>query len=377
MAQAALAVVNFGLPAVGPQLQEEYGLGLFALGAIVSAGLLGSGCGLMLAGALVDRRGARRILMFGTGAATASLVAAAFVSSGFAVFLALVAFGVGSAVVPVAGAATLLRVFPPERRGWALGVRQTAVPLGGLVAAGACPALYAAGGTRALFLAAAACVGLTGWGFAAVVDDTRAPGRREGSWRTIAASPGMGRLLLVAACYITTLQTLVAYVVPAVRAAGASGASASAAYVALNVAGVLGRIAWGRIADRDAGTRRTRTLVEIGAVSAVGAALFALALHAGPFAFLPAAALFGAGALGWNAVLYLTAGERVEPALAGRSVALAATVVFVISGLATPLLGAVAERAGWDALWVLVGAASLAGAFLVRKLPPLQAAPTD
>ena len=41
-AQAAVAFVNFGLPAIGPQLSLQYSLSLAALGAVLTAGLLGS-----------------------------------------------------------------------------------------------------------------------------------------------------------------------------------------------------------------------------------------------------------------------------------------------------------------------------------------------
>ncbi len=368
-AQTAVALVNFGLPAVGPELQGDYGLGLFALGAVVSAGLLGSGLGLTGAGVLLDRLGARRVIATGVLVATAGLVAAALAQSGRQVFVALLVFGLGSAVVPVAGATGLMCAFPVARRGWALGVRQTAVPVGGLVGAIGCPALHAVGGSRAIFATTAALVCAAGLAFARVVDDGRAPRMTGAPWREIWASDGTRRLLLVAACYITTLQALLVYVVPAVRAAGESSLAATAAYVAVNVAGVLGRIAWGRIADRDGGTRRSRTLVEIGLVAATGAVLFALALRSGSVAVIPAAAAFGVGALGWNAVLYLTAGERVVEGLSGRAVALAATVVFVISGLATPVLGASVGVIGWTGLWLVAAATAAAGSLVARGLP--------
>ena len=53
-----------------------------------------------------------------------------------------------------------------------------------------------------------------------------------------------------------------------------------------------------------------------------------------------ASVVFGLGALGWNALIYVSAGERVDPSLASRSVAVAATVVFVLSAVVTPVLGA-------------------------------------
>jgi MFS family permease len=182
----------------------------------------------------------------------------------------------------------------------------------------------------------------------------------------------MPRLLMVAACYIVVLQALLSYVVPAVRDAGHSARTAAVAYFAINLVSIGSRIAWGRVADREEGSRRVRTLVEVGTVMAVGALLFAVALHGGAPVVIATAVLFGIGALGWNALVYVSAGERVSPDLAARSVAVAATVVFVLSGVATPVLGAVIDFAGWDALWF--GAALLAagGAAIAYGLPRTQ-----
>jgi len=369
-AQASVALVNFGLPAVGPRLQSDFGLSLLGLGAVMTAGLLGSGLTLIAAGVLVDRHGTRRSTLVGVAVATVGLLAAAFAPTGTTLFVALFVFGVGSAVVPVAGAGALFRVFPAGRRGWALGVRQTAVPLGGTIAAVAFPILYAAGGSAVPLLVGAVLTGATGVAFAMVVGDDRAAGATKVAqpFRSIVSAPGMQRLLLVAACYIVVLQALLAYIVPAIRAAGYSALTASAAYFAINVTAVLARIVWGRIADSGEGSRRVRTLVEVGFVACGGALLLALALHVGPVTIVAAAALFGVGALGWNALVYVSAGERASPELAARSVAVAATVVFVVSGVATPVLGALADVAGWDGLWISTAVLAATGALLAARL---------
>jgi len=62
------------------------------------------------------------------------------------------------------------------------------------------------------------------------------------------------------------------------------------------------------------------------------------------------------------------------PELAGRSVATAATVVFLISAIATPPLGALADRAGWDVFWFTAAALSALGALVARRLTPGAAA---
>jgi MFS family permease len=179
----------------------------------------------------------------------------------------------------------------------------------------------------------------------------------------------MRRLLVVGCFYVVVLQALISYLVPAVRAAGFSSVVASAAFLAVNVAAMVSRVVWGHVADRASGSRRVRTLVETGAVAAAGALLFAGALHLGVAAVLATALAFGFGALGWNAVLYVMAGERAPVELAGRSFAVAATVVFVVSALSTPPLGALAAHAGWNVFWIVTAVLAGVGAFVAARLP--------
>ena len=368
-AQAAVSFVSFGLPAIGPELRRSFHLSLPELGAVLGATLLGSGLALVVAGVAVDHFGARRTMLGGGGLATAGLVAAALAGSKEELFVALLVSGIGSAAVPVAGTGALFRAYEAARRGWALGVRQMAVPLGGTLAAAALPGLRALGGVRLALLVGAVAVGATSAAFALVSDSARVrrlPGERP--FRSILRAPGMQRLLVVAAFYIIVLQALLAYTVPAARAVGLSAFTASATYFAVNVTAMIARIVWGRVADRGGGARRSKTLFEAGIVAAVGALLFTFALHAGPAAVIPAAVVFGFGALGWNALVYVSAGERAAPELAGRSVALAATVVFLLSAASTPLLGALADHAGWDVFWGTTAVLALAGALIAATL---------
>jgi MFS family permease len=370
VAQAAISVVNFGLPAIGPELRSEYGLTLAWLGAVVTAALLGSGLALITAGIAVDRYGPRLSTLAGTVLAAAGLAFAAAVDSKELLIAALAIFGVGSAVVPIAGTSALFRVYPASRRAWALGVRQMAVPLGGTVAAVLMPLLVRAGGVKLAFGVAAVLVAVTGCVFALLPEEgPRSAGARvPRAFRSIVRAQGMQRLLVVAAFYIVVLQAVLAYTVPAVRSAGLSALVASIAYLGINVTAMVARIVWGKVADRQEGSRRARTLVEVGLVAAAGALVFTFALHAGPVAVIAAAVIFGFGALGWNGIVYVSAGELAAPELAGRSVAVAATVVFLLSALCTPVLGAVAARAGWDAFWVSTGVLALLGALIAVPL---------
>ncbi len=368
-AQASVSFVAFGLPAIGPELRQAFGLGLPGLGAVLTASLFGSSLALLAAGVAVDRFGSRTTMLLGTALGSGGLVAASLGHSKPLLFGALVISGVGSAAVPVAGTGALFRAFPASRRGWALGVRQMAVPLGGTAAAVSMPLLDAAGGVHLPLRVAAVAVAISGVAFAVVSgNDTSLHKPAKHAFRRILVASGMVRLLIVASLYILVLEALLTFSVPAVRAAGFSRLSASVTFVAVNVTAMGARLVWGRVADRSGGTRRSRTLAEIGLVAAVGGLAFALSLYWTPWAVVAAAVLFSFGAMGWNAIVYVSAGERTAPELAGRSVALALTVVFLVSAISTPVLGALADSVGWTAFWLVTGALALAGAGVARTL---------
>jgi MFS family permease len=157
--------------------------------------------------------------------------------------------------------------------------------------------------------------------------------------------------------------------VPAMEAAGFSTFEAGVAYFIVNGTAIVSRVVWGKIADRDEGTRRKRTLVEVGLLSSLGAVLFGLSLHGGFVLVLVAAVFYGFPALGWNAVVYAVAGEWARPGTAGRAFALAATVVFVGSAFVGSTIGALADAAGWDVVWGIVAVVGVAGTLTARALP--------
>jgi MFS family permease len=377
-AQAAVSLIGVGLPSIGPELSEEFELGLTALGAVLTVNLLGSGLFLVAAGVAVDRFGARSTTLLGTALGTGGLVGGAFAPSAPLLIAMLFLSGIGTSIIPIAGMSALFRAFPVTRRAWAMGVRQMAVPVGGVTAAVALPPLAHTGGARVALLFAAGMLGVLGTVFALTSDEAPldSAARPRAELRRIVRLPGMWRLLVCAACFVVVLQAVLVYAVPASREAGLSRLAAAAVFFAIQVTAGVARVAWGRIADWEGGGRRARTLVEAGWVAAAGGVAFTLALHGGTAAVILAVILFAFGALGWNALVYVRAGEMAPPGLAGQAVSVAATVVFVVSAVATPPMGALAEAAGWDAFWPAAAALAACGALVaatLRTRPPFVA----
>jgi MFS family permease len=162
-AQPSVSIVAFGLPAVGPDLREAYGLSLTMLGAALAATILGS-------------------------LGQEALIGLLFLS------------GCGSAVVPIAGTRALFSSYEADRQGWALGVRQMSVPLGGTLAALLLPGLVALGGIRLALVVSAVLIAVAGFVFAGVAEveggsDERAPFALSRLWRTAAVLAAAGKPL--------------------------------------------------------------------------------------------------------------------------------------------------------------------------------------
>ncbi len=203
-------------------------MSLFGLGAVSAAGLLGSGIALIGAGIAVDRLGARRAMLIGSVIATAGLVAAAFAPSAGTLFAALFVFGLGSAVVPVAGAGALFGAYPAA-----------AARLGPRRAPDGSPArrddrgCHLPGALRArrprssTMLGSAAAVAGTGVAFALVAGDDRRPASSRDR-QALPHDPRRSRP--AASCWpwppatSSSCRRCSTYIVPAVRAAGHSRA---------------------------------------------------------------------------------------------------------------------------------------------------------
>jgi MFS family permease len=367
--QAAFSMVTFGLPAIGVEIRERFDLGPAGFGAVFAAVGLGSAAALIPAGALVDRFGGRRVLVVGGIVNGVGLVLAAFAGTAGTYAAALVLAGIGGAAVPVAGMTALLRVFEPAQRGMAMGWRQLGVPLGGTLGAAILPALAAVGGVRLAMAGAGVAATATALLFA-TVSDGRPDAHAQSPGQSVAGVlriPGFKPLLAVGLLYVLALGAILAHYVGALRDAGLSHAEAAAGFAALNITAALSRIVWGRVADGGGGTRRARTLTEIGILTVAATCIMPLVLAAAPAAALAFGVVVAFGAFGMNGVLYLLAGELAGSSRAGRAVGVASTVVFGMGSLAAPVAGFAIERTGYDAVWVMSAVVAAAGAVTARR----------
>ena len=132
-----------------PLLHTERGLSLAEAGLLASAPTVGMVLTLVAWGALADRIGERWVIAGGL-ALTALAAGGAVVARGYpALALLLLAGGMAAASTNAASGRVVVGWFPKNRRGLAMGIRQTCQPLGVTIAAVTVPLLASGSGVGA------------------------------------------------------------------------------------------------------------------------------------------------------------------------------------------------------------------------------------
>ena len=168
MAHATSHLFHLLLPPLFPLLMPDFGFGYTEAGFLMTVFFAISGVGQALAGIVVDRYGARRVLMAGVGLLAASGLALAAAVNYSMLLLAVALAGVGNSVFHPADFSLLNKKVTPARLGyafsvhglsgnlgWALGatISGTALAWAGWRGAGVAAALVALGSVAALQLA--------------------------------------------------------------------------------------------------------------------------------------------------------------------------------------------------------------------------------
>jgi MFS family permease len=364
-AQASFSAVLVGLPALAPALRSHYGLSLSQIGVVLGAVGFGSLPTLLPWGLLADRIGERAVIAIGLAGAAAALVATGWAGSFWPLCGLLALAGALGASVNAASGRAVMSWFPHEERGLALGIRQTAIPIGGAGAAATLPWLAGAGGTNLAFVALAA--GCLAGGIAGAV------WLREGALE----QPGIAdagplrdpRVWLISAAaslYVVGQLATIGFVVLFLHEHRGVRTGAAAAVLALtHVLGGVARIVVGRWSDRVG--ERIRPLRILGTLIAVGLALATVLVDAPLALLVPALVVAGVLGLSWNGLSFTAAAETAGPGRSGAALGFQQTALAASATVATVAFAAVAGGS-WRLAFALSAVCPLAGVALLARL---------
>lgn len=344
-----MALIN--LPVVAPVVAKAIGVSTNYLGAYVALVYFAAMVATLLGGAAVKRWGAIRLSQAGLLSAATGLFLCA-IPHPFAIGLGALFIGAGYGPITPASSHLLIKTTPPEKLSFVFSVKQTGVPLGGMIAGALVPSLDIAIGWQLAFISSGAACLFCAWAvqpLRAALDDDRDPTVKPSlaasvvqPLRLIFEHAGLRALSMTSFLFAVCQMSLMAYLVTFLfEDLGWSLVAAGAALTVAQAGGVIGRILWGYVADR--WLSPTVMLIVIAlllTIGAVGTAL--LRPDSSPWILFPVLVIFGASAIGWNGV-FLAQIARLAPA-GQASVATGGTLCITFFGvvLGPPLFGVLA-----------------------------------
>jgi sugar phosphate permease len=365
-AQASFSASSVGLPALGPALKSHYALTLGDTGVVLGAIGIGMLFTLLPWGLVADRIDERWVIATGLTGAAAALAAASVTHSFGAVTGVLVAAGALGASVNAASGRAIMAWFPSSELGQALGIRQTAIPIGGALGAVLLPAFASAGGTRAAFLfLAGACA--AGAAVAAAFVRGGSGGEPElGEVSRPLRDPRMWLLGAGTGLYLLAQIAIISFVVLFLHEhRHMSKYAAGAVLATIYVLAIAARIGSGRISDRLG--NRLRPLRMIGVALALSTAAVAVAIDAPLGLVVPLFVVAGVLSMSWNGLAYASAAEMAGAARTGAALGFQQTLLGVVVAAAPPLIAAIATHS-WRVAFLVAAAGPAAGVLILRRL---------
>jgi sugar phosphate permease len=365
---AVVGVLRQGLPALGPAFRDAFDLSLGEVGFVFGALAAGMSIGLVPWGALADRTGERPVLAGGLLLTAAALVLAAL-SESFAVLLTgLFLTGLFAASATGATGRAVMGWFGRGERGFVLGIRQTAIPLGGALAALTLPAIAIAASLREALLALAGFTLVAALAGAVWLRDPP-PSESPPGFHAPPPTrdPRIWRLGIGSGLFVMAQAAVIGFVVLFLHDDHGLGlGEAAAVLAAIQVVSAVARIAIGRLSDR-----RGRRIAPLRGTGIAGAALVALAALAdgAPLGVLiPLIVLGGAAMSSWNGLSFTVAAEISGRAKAGTAMSLQNTLVSVLGTVASPLFGALAGATSFATAYLVIAIAPVVGWWVLRPL---------
>ena len=363
LSQAGASFVQQGIVVMGVFFASHYRLTLAQMGLVTTALSLGITSSMVVMGAASDRMGPRRLLFYGA-IGMSGLSLALLRQSRFGMLL-LILFGLGVmlAIAAAAGTKAVFTAFRDRPRGTVMGIRQTGVPLGALLAASVLPRMASGShGLQPTFWLFAIEVLLLGWAFSGVMQSGIEEAAIKRPRINLSVVSQIWRPALVSTLMVSGQYLLLGFSLTDLHQThGISLVTGGLILALAQLGGGAGRILTGFVSDR-LGGRRPPVIVGCAFI----AALMALVVAAMParvsIVWLALVwFFFGVGAVGWNALTITWAGESVPSQHSGFAMSAVGTCAFLGSAIFPPLFGALVDAThqfnlGWALLGIFLAA---------------------
>ncbi len=363
-----------GIAFLIPSLEVRRGIRLTGASLLSSMPSWGMVATLVLWGYVLDRVGERTVMTAGSALTAAAAYAAASAHSIVLIAVYLFLGGMAAASCNTAGGRLVSAWFPPQQRGLAMGIRQTAQPLGIALGALVIPELAEHGPRAGLKFTALACAVAAVASVVGIVDPPRKS--RKTATEQELASPYRRSLVLwrihaVAGLLMMPQTVTVTFMlVWLIRNLHWSVAAAGGLVTLSQLLGALGRVIVGRWSDRVGS--RMRPVRIIAACAALTLFLLAWADYVNSRYQAALMVAISVIAVLDNGLEATAITEFAGPFWSGRALGIQNTTQRLMAAVGPPAFGVLITAAKYPPAWMLCGLFPLAALPLVpaRVLPP-------
>jgi len=346
LSQTAATFVTYGMGPIATFYQIEWNLSSFQTGFIVSAVNIGPIFSMMLFGYLMDKRGEKQIIGWGSILLGFSALLLMLVNNYAVLLLLLLIVGIWYGSAQTGGSTAIVKWFPDKHRGLAIGIRQTGIPIGGALASAILTYMYYHHSLTSVHLVQGIVAIAGGLLFLLIYQEpknrvavaTTSVTFKE-KLQAIKNNKDLYPIYIVGIVMMTLQMIIVAHFMSYLHQDGGYSLTAAGQYLSLVlIGGMIGRVAIAWISDQFFAQKREFLLMIVMASAVILIVLLPLMLHA-KMLMLLGCFLLGFVALGWYSLFIACVTERSNPHYVGLTVSAALTLNQLFIVIAPSLFG--------------------------------------
>jgi len=348
---------------LGPFFKEELKLTSAQVGWVLSAASLGYLLSQIPVGWVADRIGARLPIAIGELIAGSSMIALYFVPSYTYLLSFIFITGVGCGFLAPSTTQAVVIWFPKKERATVMGVKQTAVNLGGIIGAVTLPSIALAYGWRFGFLLLGILAIVIGLLSLAIYREPPVPIKTQSgdSARQTAVVPLMEivknrqiwQVALSAFCLNWVEMAMIShFVIYLNKSLGFAVVAAGGLLAMAETAGAVARPISGMVSDRMFGGRRKPVFIFFAASASVTCLLLGLMGANLSWGIYPIIFILGIGAIGFGGVYLTLLSELGGRGGAAKAAGFGASIGVGGSILGPPVFGYIVDASGYGIAWL-------------------------
>ncbi|MFJ8460512.1 MFS transporter [Lysinibacillus xylanilyticus] len=346
LSQTAATFVTYGMGPIATFYQTEWNLSSFQAGFIVSAVNIGPIFSMIVFGYLMDKKGEKQIIGWGSILLGFSALLLMLANSYTVLIILLVVVGIWYGSAQTGGSTAIVKWFPDKHRGLAIGIRQTGIPIGGALASVILTYMYHHYNLTSVHLVQGLVAIAGGLIFLLIYQEPKNHIPAVASSVTfkekmsaIKNNKELYPIYIVGIVMMTLQMILVAHFMSYLHQEGDYSLTEAGQYLSLVLlGGMIGRVAIAWISDQFFAQKREHLLIMVMASAVILTVLLPFILQE-KILMLLFCFLLGFVALGWYSLFIACVTERSNPHYVALTVSAALTLNQLFIVIAPSLFG--------------------------------------